>query len=339
MPSLQSLTVEGCCRDPALGAFGASCPQLTDLLVEAISFPIKALKNAETLLPNLRCFTLHASEVYTEVQQLTEYVGGCLSALQSCTSLTRMVLELDADDTLDCKPGSWEQAPSSLREFVCHCEILGISSVRALLKPLHSLEIVNTPERGLLLRILANAPDLMDLSLAGYADVMLCCNHTETLTGVASMRLRVLDGLELDIPGIGLEGIGSCVQAVLSALPPLPCVDRCHLRFFGVPDQNCLVEIARVFPRVESLYLVSHAPWQDTPWRGEEFLRPLAECESLSDLRVRVQLAYSTAELVRLCLSIHCLSYFEYMKCKGASLKRLGSAMAAKGHSLLVREL
>lgn len=338
LPSLQMLALEGCCHDAALGAFGTSCPQLVDLCVEAVSFPVKALKGVEKHLPNLNCFTLSSPQQLASSQRLTDYVGSCFRALQACTLLTRIALELDSDDRLECKPGSWQQVPPSVREFVCLTEILCISNAQALLGILHTLDTINTYERGMLLRILENAPNLKQLSLSSDAQVQLCCNHVETMTGLAMLRDFVSGGLVLETPRWALEGSSSSLQEALALLPRMPCVEKCDLRFYSDPERNCLSEVPRVFPKITRLGLVSHMPWEDNPGTGIEMLGPLAACDSLRDLNVQVQLDHSTSELVDLCLSIPTLTKFGYMACIGASVERLGTLLAAKGRTVLVNE-
>lgn len=346
LPCLSNLTLRGCCRDPAFSAFGASCPHLIGLQVEALSLPIRALKGITTHLPQLTGFVLASptlcpdSPCLAVAVQLMEYLEASLLALQPSTLLNAVRLGFDKRVILECKPGDWLHIPPNLHEFDCGCILRGIHNVPGLLSLLRTLSLNETPRFEKVIQILSLAPHLQELDTTTNPACVVWCEREDTFSGIALLRERLLTGLHIYLPSVHLVGSNAQIAAVMAALPASPFWTRsCVLQFVGDPQPNCLSDVARVFTRLNELTLLTDAPLLDMPVVGTELLEALAACTSLTTLWIRVQMSHTTSNLLRLCLAMPALITLRLVTGAGVSLSELTSALAVHERVLDVQEI
>lgn len=336
LPSLNSLTLTGCCRDPALPAFGASCPRLGTLHVEAISVPFTALQDIGQHLPRLRWFTLESPMLCPTSIQLSEYVDAAIYALRASTSLKIMELRLDKGELLECKPEKWQHVPKQLKEFASDCPIRGIQHASALLSLLEFLSLKHDSTLSVC-KILQQAPHLEQLCIRS-GQWVVWCDQEETMPGIPLLKQRLLAGLQLEVKHLHLVGSSSSVQAVLAALPALPLARICALQFGDDPPLHCLRDVSRVFPRLDTIILLTHAPVLDTAALGIKLLTPLAACTSLQRLHINIRLPLTTVGLLELCQNMTGLRELVYESCEGVDLSEVRSAVNALGRVIEVQE-
>lgn len=337
LPVLQSLRVRGSCRDPAFVAFGASCPSLTHLAVEAITLPIKVLQGLAQHFPLLSSFSLTSPTVCPDNLQLTNYVSLSLRALQACTSLARMTLDFKDGDWVMCKPGCWDHIPASLREFVSRGGLSSLEHAKKLLCQLQILNMKQTFDLGL--DILAHAPLLQHYSVydrPGRAVKLRCDGANEH---VSLLKERVLGGLVVQVSFLELSGGASSVQAVLVGLPTLPSVRVVKANFWrgAAPPPLALAHVARVFPNMEELHVKGQSSWPLVPALAMQLLQPLTLCASLVELRVGSIPGLTPVGLAQLCLSIPSLEVLSCSEEDGVDMSELESILTAQGGVTLVQ--
>lgn len=340
LPSLWSLTLQGCCGDLAFAAFGASCPRLTSLNLEALSLPIKAMHGITTHLPTLTRFTLTSPKTCLDSLRLMAYVEACLRAFQPSTLLDSFDLSFDKAISLKCKPGSWSHLPPNLHNFDCDGRLLGILHATTLLNSLRILSTEQTPRFEQLIRILKLAPNLQNLYAWASPGCVMHCKRVDTMPGIAVLQERLLNGLWIRFPILHMVGSDTDVRTVLAALPVLRCFTaRCVLQFIGDPQPDCLADVARVFPLLHELTLLTDSPMLDIPAVGTQMLEALAACTGLMKLWIRVQMNHTITDLVRLCLGMRALRVLHFVNSTGVSLPDLKSELATQGRSVIFHEI
>lgn len=336
LPCLCQLSLQGCCRDPAFASFGASCPDLTYLQVEALSLPIKALKSITTHLPQLHSLSLTSPYLCPDGPQLMEYVEESLLALQPSTLINSFDLRFRMNTPLVCKPGCWLQLPPNLHAFHSSCEIRGILHATALLGAIRDLFLAQPLRLDELLQILSLAPQLQKLYLFTDPACLMQCGREDIMSGIALLRERLLTGLELCLSSIHLVESSGSLAAVLTAMPAhVNLARRCVLTFSFDPQPQCMAEVARVFRGLYELTLLS-----STAVVGKNVLRPLVACTSLRKLHICLTISHTTTDLVQLCLDMPALKVLHFKKSAAAAvdLPELLSALAAQGRVMEIKD-
>lgn len=340
-PSLTYLSVNGGCFDAAFSDFGAYCPHLKHLKMEAINVPIKALKSLHTKIPNLVCFGLKSRTVHHKANELEDYVGAVLCELSSLTSLTEIDLDFD-DERIFPKlcSRSWLSSSEKLCKLAMHCNLHHVSSAAALFRSIHELSI--TSNNGCLYTnifdILIAAPCLLHVSLTGYKTFVFNCNDNRTITSILPLAERILGGLLVDISKIRLQGKGGNVLEVLAALPSLLGVQSCTLICDMQREPLLLPSMARVFPNLGDLNLTVSSCFPEHSAIEVQHLINLAEFRSIKNLKLLVGIKHVTSDLARLCLSLPSLKTLAYCCKEGISLKRLRAQLDAQGQHIAVEE-
>lgn len=313
LPSLRWYAVEGCCMDAAFDAFGAFCPQLSLVQVDAVTVPIRALRDINRSLPNLKTVDLRAPQSCPGNSRLSAYVGACLDLLQTSTSLTSLALGFDETVCLECKPGQWNKVPVNLHSFRSLCAVNSLNNSPLLLGKLKILYMHSYPSLDLLL-LLQTAPGLQRLGFTPSTKTTnkftILCDEEDTMQTIMLLKERIHGGLLFQVPVLDLDGTFESVQAVLSCLPPLPMTQYLGVTFDdaweGVPSPDCLAHISRVCPNITTFAMWHFKASEDT-WTGMQLLGPLTGIASLQHLRIILQTQISSAELAELCLSMAAL--------------------------------
>lgn len=336
LPALQALRVEGCCRDAAFHAFGSSCPLVTLLQVEAITLPIKALKDIHQNFPGLINFTLASPAACESNSQLGMYVGAALQALQACTSLTRLELAFNGN-WVECKPGRWTKVPQSIRELVCHGVMGGLEYAPELLGLLHILTIKYSFMLEPLKILGATSERLQHFSIHDPSKaVVVLCYGGGLQQGLSLLRKRVLAGLEFSVPMLTL--MGSALQVTIAALPTLPTVCKCKLDFFNLSEPLVLEHVARVFPHLDELCLEADSLWLENAMMGMQVLEPLVGCTFLVKLSLHLKIALSATGLAALFARMPALKLLSCSKSVGVDVPHLQMLLAAQGSVVQVEE-
>lgn len=267
MPNLQRLTLSGMCIDVNLPVFGAKCPQLVCLQVEALTVPLFAIAQMHVALPGLTHFVLHSRSV-GEGANLHLYVDTVIRLLSGCSGLR--VLELDfgsvangANLLVCCNLKEWENRPKCLDDLRCNLEMIPLlPGAPALFDNLrfltvHELPLSNLPQ------LLQHTPLLERATVTGDGDVELCwlSNDDEEEDIVMSEDIpwykeQLLGGFQFSCPNVTLMGPTEAVVEVMTWLSPLANTTRCQIGLPGtVPDPKCTAMLERLCPKVLRLSL------------------------------------------------------------------------------------
>lgn len=330
LPCLVHLSLQGCCWDPAFAAFGASCPGIKILQIEAVSLPIKALDDITAHMPHLQKFALTSPTPCPGSSQLAEYVEASLLALQPSTLLSAFGLSFEHDVVLECKPGGWLHVPPNLHTFHCMCQVSGIHHATALLSAVRDVFVIQTLRFEELLQMLSLAPHLRKLYVIGQPGFDLWCDNEGVPAGLLLLRERVLAGLQLRFSSVHFVESAADLAAVLTALPALEHVTgSCVLQFATDPKPHCLAEVARVFPGLDDLTLLG-----STPVVSPKALEPLAACTSLKILEIHMPMSHTTTDLLQLCLDIPSLKVLRIRESAAIDLPLLLFALDTQGREV-----
>lgn len=340
VPGLRSLHVMGCCRDAGVLGFGAACPQLTHLLVEPLTVPIKALLDVHRHLPNLHTFTLKSANVATIDFGLTEYAEAALHALRACASLQHVALECDCGGSGYCigkGTNSWPNIPANLVKFSSTSEVWSVQEAGTLLGNSHTLQVDFAYGSFDLSKVFTTAPHLQTLVMAGNKPLIIYPTSKEVVAGAAALGTCLLAGFKLEGGYVQIAGQHPSVRALLLAMPPLMSVTRCTIHSIGQQEPIPLEHIAHAFPNLKQLSLFTQFPWEGVDGVGMELLVPLAACTSLEILDVGTVMSHTLAELAELCMSIPSLKLLRYIKSRtGVCPRQLQEVLFSRGHKATV---
>ncbi|MEW5313575.1 MAG: hypothetical protein WDW38_005133 [Sanguina aurantia] len=335
LPHLQSLTLRGCCRDAALDTFGALCPGLTHLQVEALTVPITALQNLHQHLPSLVHLCIRKKYAFPPApKHLTrrgdravyrrcairhtwgltgQYVDAALTAIHDCTSLRTLQLDLDKPPGGSglCTRMSSHPLMPYLEEVQSSCEL-----PRDLYLPLMGgVQRLTLPELSFhpdsefsMVPALEGLQGLRQLTAAGDVELRFSSKRGDHMRTLSLLKQRmVLGGLHFIAPEINLHGSSRSIQADLKALHPLPGIVHCDVSVVdGSPRADLCAEAARAFPGMRELtvtecqFVYGH---RETGLTGK-FFAPLGSCAHLEKLSLRMHLTMSTSEIAQLILRV-----------------------------------
>lgn len=349
VPHLQQLSLSGCCRDAALDAFGSHCPQLHTLRVEAVSVPAEALQELHVHLPGLTQFRLTpfslTKVINAALQPILEaYIAATFAALNPCTSLTTLEMDLGEDVQIQCKETAWRLLPPSIVELRCTCHLWGLSGAEATFGGLQRLELLKAP-CGHLLEVLEHVPSLQTLTI--HRDDVLIIegfdwhfHNVNSALGVhRSMRER-LPTMQISCPALQLCGTSHEIHQLLSILPPLLATHTVELHVSAHDgDDAFLQEVARVLPNLLKLA----AACEPIPGLlfGVGCFMPLSQCRALREVNLDVPMSYSTQGLADLCSSIRSLTAMTCCACDGldlGKLKQIQETGGARYRLIIVQE-
>lgn len=281
MPNLRELFLQGSCLDAALPIFGASCPALSTLSVQALQVSCCALHDFGVHLPHLTSLTLWSNDVRAEqVEHFRDYLSIVLPWAGPSKTLTALHLDFPPGVELICEPEPWNLLPATLQYLRCPClvefsedsysEFFG-----ALLRRIPTLWLQQPPCLSFL-ELLAEFPVLESFTQmdnpappAQYRDedaedpqrLNIHCNMVND-DDMAMIQERFTGGqLHLEC---NMNVMGTCkdIDDALKVLPPFPHVRDVRVFFTGRVTFKCLKHLSRVFPKLVRLTLRDEGAWE-----------------------------------------------------------------------------
>lgn len=325
VPSLQTLGIGSSCDAATIRIFSLQCLKLNSLVVDAMTKPATALRDLSNHLPRLTHLTLRACHANTTSMH------SIMTHLQNCAMLT--VLELDISSWLvQCDPDCWDLAPTSLTEFSYDCFMIGSPMSPKLCARLRHLSTCEDLGEENLQQFLDRYPLLQKLNFChwlndGSVELLGSGNPSHGISAPrhVSLKERIAAGFDLNCSGVTFSGSSEEVQTALEWLPPLPLVTGCTMRLTGTSHINCLGQIARVLPNLESFVLKNEeTQWEQFPVHTDaEFISPVLACRSLKYFNMLMHVDFSTLGLSALCNSLPLLVSLSYVECKAVNPKIL----------------
>lgn len=343
MPNLTHLSLRGAIYDAALKTFGACCPELASLCIEAITLPVQALQNLSESLPHLTAITVKGNNVNErDEQQLCAYMDALFLAIQHCSLVAALYLfpPVYVDLTLKCE--QWRRLPASLRHLECLYNVHETCSWEDLLCRVPSLSLRHTP-RDDLVGLLDDFPLLTRLQALQpeLAYLELCCDEDEYTEVDSNLRQRLLGGsLSLECYAMGLEGTSAEVRDVLSWLPPFHAVQRVILDLEDDAEWSgsqvyCMGHFPRVFPNATWLTMTGSEEWAAT-WQAEvAFFEPITSTLETLHIDKKVK-SLTTAGLTQLCSSLVKLTELHLEPCRNVDLRQLEAALKKMGRKIFL---
>lgn len=308
VPNLQELHLCGCCPDPALKAFGASCPRLVSLHVHAPNVPVTALTHLAQHLPNLASITIWSSDITkADEQQLGVYMESFLKHIESCPKLTALHINFPEEMQLLNKAETWACLPESLLHLRCTCKQPTSEVFDDQLQALQSVDMDKSPGYVDDLLTLFQAFLPMRNVKANGTGIMLFCDQDDITSGRSLLKQRFLDeAFQLECWHLNLEGTCAQVSEVLAWLPPLKLIKRVCLLLDSTTISDCLQHLARVFPILETLWVgrndgrAASAGWG----LDNSVFEPLTACTQLALLEVHGPFTVTLSGFTQLCSSL-----------------------------------
>lgn len=255
LPKLSELTLYGCCLDPALAAFGLSCPKLASLNVQFPHVPIQALHGIGNLLPHLTSVSVFSELTQGMVSGTAagQYLNAVCDSIQHCKSLTGFCINLN----LDCHPlycTKWNLLPLSLQTLQCECELQNHESYLQLIRRVPSLTLQDVPIHRLLDFVL-ECPLLTHLGVTqSFRHHLVLSCQSEDQPAELKARLQAMT-LSLKHAPLLLSGSGDEVRDTLAWLPKFPMVRDVTINITTTTQGRYLERLAHVFPDLISLRL------------------------------------------------------------------------------------
>lgn len=281
VPNLQELYLRGSCLDVALPIFGALCPLLTSLHVQAPHVRCSALLKFGAHLPNLASLILWGNEEQCEHNEhLGTYLTIVLRWAGLSKTLTSLQLDFPPNMEVNCEPKTWDLLPTSLQYLRCPClvELSEYSgSFEALLRRVPRLSLQQPPCRDLL-ELAKEFPQLRSFTQISNpahpsrsADFDEEAQDPERLTidcsqldrgDMALITERFADGsLHLDCK-VNFIGTSEEVCNALKGLPTLAHVRDVRVCFVGQVKIQRLKRLSRLFPEGRILTLHDDGEWE-----------------------------------------------------------------------------
>lgn len=302
---------------------------------------VDALAHFSTDLHSINWLTITFPPSQLDPQPLERYLAAALQTLQGCTNLTKLVLDFDKKMVLPCNTAEWH-FPKSIRDFSTLQEAHNVLDFPALLLGLHRLCIRSNTGSVDAMQIIKKAPNLLYFSLPGPRHLQIDCVDSEDLppeeeeeSELFLLQQRISGGLEFAAPMLRFAGPCKAIGGIIEQLPILASSHNVLIECEDIPDVWCLINLARAFPNLGHLTVVSHMRRIGV---GAEMLAPLAACSLLKELRMHFQIKYTTSDLAALCVTLPGLQVFGYTKIRGVSLSRLKRVLNSHGRVLEVTE-
>lgn len=314
VPALQHLSVLGYCSDAALHAFGANCPNLDSLTVEASSVMPEMLHGLHVYLPNLMHFRLTRRGL--RGSSLTEFVDASCFALSLCPHLVTLEIDFGWRVQVKCSPEAWQRLPPSLVYFRSTADTVGLRKATSMCSNLLRLELFSVMFLDLL-QLLRFTPRLQTLTVLKREHITLDCSELCRAGGFPSVNLltmkKRLSAISLSLPCFKLEGTYAEVDDVMSWISPIVSADVfIQLRVRSATDINFLRHAGRVFPTVKTLeFLVKpHVLNRQllVSSMSQERVAHLVECKTLRQIHFRHHILWTNAGLLQLCMGLPLLN-------------------------------
>lgn len=336
VPYLHELEVTGCCRDIALPAFGASCPYLKKLNVQALRVPITALHTLAQHVPTLETMII-SNYIYGASHALSVYADALLLQLQHCNRLTRLCFNLHEDTTLACKAESWGLLPESLNHLAFGCFVETSNPFEILVRRVTALVLQDSPYTNLLelvmqfgvlesLKVMSDHhqmwlrfPQVKPLGYVSDDDEV----DPQDLCWLSLLQERVQDESFLfTCLNFGLGGTSEQLWDMLGWLSPFPATVKLTVEVAGVMATYCLQPVPELFPILDVVTVEGDATMPNLSNEDSmEFLSPLTDCFHLTELFLRCpQLSLSAHELTQLCMGMPSLCILVVEDCHGVSI-------------------
>lgn len=339
LPNLRELSLVGRCWEPALHVFGACCPLLSHLIIEALHVPLSALYDLHVHLPNLTAFTY--SNLYAQKkdeQELGQEIDAIFTKLQRCTKLARLRIELPDSVVLKCKPESWLLLPQDILHLECSCPIEDSDEFHDITMEIPNLCVYDWPGFCGSLSEMFNEWTLLDsLKVATRTTIHLDCDRHACLATFNPLKERLLARpFHLECSGLIVSGTSEEICEAFVWMPSFPFVKKARFLFQDAVQVNCLEQVSRVFPALEWLGIEDGEGWKDAWTLDDSFLSPLASCTNLRTLHVCAQLRLTTAGLTRLCRGAGRLTHCSFCPCDGVDGDELAVQLVGSGREVMI---
>lgn len=327
LPNLESLALEGNCVDAAFSAFGARCPRLHHLQVEIPTVPLEALTNVSRLLPNLTCFTFLPPRAKPHASEISKHVAAVMIALQPCTLLSKMNLDLTTRNfPMECLPARWQPMPTSLIDVTFKCARGSIVDAPPVL--LNSVQKLNLSgcSGADLFSLLEKSAQLGHISLPRSLVMTFACDTPGIAQGISLLKQRMQAGFLLEVCKVRLVGLSANVEDVLRMLPPLIGVLSCTLEILDPPNTLLLVSLNRVFPSLELFELINPHEMVEVPEDVDTVLKlveALWACPHILEVAFRSHINFSTSQLACFCDRMKCLERLSFVDLPSADVSEL----------------
>lgn len=353
VPSLQHLKLDGQCWDAALQAFGANCPRLVGLTVEAEQVPITALLGFSTHLPNLGSLTICGHGMSEERDfGIKPFLDTALAETRGCAKLTSLILDLPSI-TLRCRKSSWSRLPASLMRFHCPCIVWDSHEFERLVRRVPRLLLYQCPFSSML-EFHKHFPVLEEFDIPEDGDsegaVELWCSDFKDERRVIALQQRLLaKPLRLHC-AMAVHGTCEEVQALLEWLPAFPDVWSVTINFQEKEQVQCLQQLACTFPGARYVTLTGELGFPADPDSDDDeepevganveldFYAPLTEFPSLTHRDLSVDgMTLTTDDMLQLCTDMEALSTLTLGRsCTGVEKQALAAELRGQGRKIEV---
>lgn len=350
VPQLQHLWIEALYGEVDLSAFGAHCPALTHLVLTTKGDAM-VLQGIDIALPALTNLVLARSNgLHSRPQPVAHvqayYNTACL-LLQGCTNLTTLTLTCDEqcsrNDEVDCPKEMWDQLPANLTEWHSIVNFTHMLEAASFMSQLRILVLGKMPcDR--MPELLQAAPKLESLTIHRPWDtpeqIELLWSPDIQPQALAKLKAQLRKGFKLQCESVSLRGSSEAVREMLEVLPAHANVCRlCVDLEATVHVLDCLTRLLHVFPSLEYLVLWDCSSFQQAPWVDESFLTPLFGCSDIARLDVHLQVTFTYAGMVSLCMNLPDLEIMYCWPCEGMCYKSVMEELAAQGREVDISEI
>lgn len=317
--NLQRLTLRGLCEDVGLSAFGANCPQLSFLMVEARLVPAESLDGIHRWFPNLNHFAistrgpLSREDCQIHPEETSTHVVASLPFLRGCKKLKVLQLDMVPDrpvpnedwlvsPDLEVFDKAWKKLPHSLEDFRCDVPISDLPHMSSLLSRLRCLTLAKFPFDNLS-DLLQKAPVLEYLSVSEQEDdVYLMSGADMKVSKIDRFKAWLLAGFQLRCESVMLVGSAQAILEVMEWMSPLLDTTVCGVSLVGaIPTINSLERFLKKFPALLELDIWTREV--ESPLLEGGFVKLLAGNLTLKKLAFHMRIGFTVKGLVSLCKS------------------------------------
>ncbi|MEW5312318.1 MAG: hypothetical protein WDW38_003961 [Sanguina aurantia] len=339
LPCLKKLSLGKGCEESAMHVFGTHCPELSSLELDICQIPATVMQHVNRHLPCLTHVRLRADKTVTGNQGCTGTYNAPAAYMahpQQCALLGVLSVDVDGGEVISM-PDLYGRLPAGLEEHSCNCSVAGNAMPMRFsygLRRLITLQGLGRESLPLFLEAHRQLQELTILDWAPNAPVELlggAQSDTGPKTYENPLKARIAAGFKLTCQRVAMTGPSEEVADALTWLPPLPSVTNVRLHLDGTHHGECLQQLARVFPNLETMYVQDGELMfeSDAPGSDAELLRPLSVCKGLKNLDVFMQMSFTTEGLLQMCQSLPSLLFIKYMACAHVDHALLASLMAA----------
>lgn len=349
VPNLRHLHMCTSYGDVDLAAFGSHCPQLSHLTLECDA---ASLQGIDISLPSLThlCLTTRSQSWRRGMRFIIrDYIDTALLLLRGCTSLVSLDLSFPrtCSDRVDCPSEMWDRLPASLVEWHCRTNVPHMREAKLFMGRVRVLSLgkLDDEDGCSVQQLLTLAPLLHQLTVSERNPTRYECelmwDSDITAAELDALRTRLQGGFTLSCEKVSLMGTAEAVQDMLAWLSPLEDTISCRVFLTGMARPlDCLGKLARMCPCIEYLYLGDeYYRWQQAPWTVEAFVTAVTGCKSVRRLDVDLQVLFTHAWLVSLCVAMPALHTLYCRPCAGVSCEDVMMELENQGHEISIVEI